>query len=417
MRNLSAIVLLFIANSISGVSQGISMIAIPWYFTQTGEAENFALIYLIVTLISLVWGPLSGTFVDRYNRKNIFMILTTVSFVLLSGVAVVGYSLGGLPWYWVAGVFAMTFFNYNLHYPNLYAFVQEITEPRFYGKVTSYIEIQGQLTSVLAGAAAAVLLEGVPDGKLELVGLTFQLPITFEAWALHEIFALDAVTYLVGFCFIVAIRFVSLKERVIDEGSVVQRFKMGWQYLKTNPYILLFGVTSFSIFVTVLVTTFYLAAIYVDNHLHESGDVFASAEICYALGAVFAGLAIRRIFKSMSMVASIILMTFLTAGLFAVLAISKSLAMLYAMFLLLGITNAGTRIMRITYLFERIPNQFYGRAGSIFFISNILFRLIFIGLFGLAFFHHENNIVYAFGILSVFLLIATGILMRYYRRF
>jgi len=417
MRNLSAIVLLFIANSISGVSQGISMIAIPWYFTQTGEAEKFALVYLIVTMVSLVWGPLSGTFVDRYNRKNIFMILTTVSFVLLSVVAAVGYQLGGLPWYWVAGVFAMTFFNYNLHYPNLYAFVQEITEPRFYGKVTSYIEIQGQLTSVLAGAAAAILLEGVPDGNLELIGLTFQLPFTIEAWALHEIFALDAVTYLVGFCFIVAIRFVSLKERVIEQGSVIQRFKTGWQYLKTNPYILLFGVTSFSIFVAVLVTTFYLAAIYVDNHLQESGDVFASAEICYALGAVFAGLAIRRIFKSMSMVAAIILMTFMTAGLFAVLAISKSLAMLYAMFLLLGITNAGTRIMRITYLFERIPNQFYGRAGSIFFISNILFRIIFIGLFGLAFFHNGNNVVYAFGVLSVFLLIATGILMRYYRRF
>ncbi len=417
MKNLSAIILLFIANSISGVSQGISMIAIPWYFTQSGKASTYAMVYLVVTLISLVWGPLSGTFVDRYNRKHIFMVLTIVSFFLMSGVAAMGYQLGGLPWYWVAVVFAMTFFNYNVHYPNLYAFVQEITEPDFYGKVASYIEIQGQLTSVLAGAAAAILLEGVPDGTLELIGTTFQLPFAFEAWALHEIFALDAITYLIGFFFVIAINYVSLKERVIERGSVIERFKTGWQYLKSNPYILLFGVTSFSIFVTVLVTTFYLAAIYVDNHLHESGDVFASAEICYALGAVFAGIAIRRIFKSMSTVAAVILMTFLTAGLFAVLAVSKSLAILYAMFLLLGITNAGTRIMRINYLFERVPNQFYGRAGSIFFITNILFRLLFIGMFAMAFFHQDNHVVYAFGILSVFLALTVGVMLRYYRKF
>lgn len=417
MKNLSAIILLFIANSISGVSQGISMIAIPWYFTQSGEAKTYGMVYLAVTLVSLVWGPLSGTFVDRYNRKHIFMVLTVVSFFLMSGVAVVGYQLDGLPWYWVAAVFAMTFFNYNVHYPNLYAFVQEITEPSFYGKVASYIEIQGQLTSVLAGAAAAVLLEGVPDGKLELIGMTFQLPFAFEAWALHEIFALDAVTYLIGFFFVAAISYVSLKERVIEQGSVIQRFRTGWEYLKSNPYILLFGIASFSIFVTVLVTTFYLAAIYVDNHLNESGDVFASAEICYALGAVFAGFAIRRIFKSMSTVAAVILMTCLTAGLFAVLAVSKSLAILYAMFLLLGLTNAGTRIMRINYLFERVPNQFYGRAGSIFFITNILFRLVFIGLFGMAFFHEGNHVVYAFGILAVFLAAAAAVMMRYYRKF
>ena len=417
MKNLSAIVLLFIANSISGISQGISMIAIPWYFTQSGKASTYAMVYLAVTLVSLVWGPLSGTFVDRYNRKHIFMVLTMVSFFLMSGVAAVGYQLGGLPWYWVAAVFAMTFFNYNVHYPNLYAFVQEITEPRFYGKIASYIEIQGQLTSVLAGAFAAVLLEGVPDGNLELIGVSFQLPFAFEAWALHEIFALDAITYFIGFFFVAAISFVSLKERAIEQGSVIQRFRTGWKYLQSNPYILLFGVASFSIFVTVLVTTFYLAAIYVNNHLHESGDVFASAEICYAFGAVFAGIAIRHIFKSMSTVAAVILMTFLTAGLFAVLAVSKSLAILYAMFLLLGITNAGTRIMRINYLFERVPNQFYGRAGSIFFITNILFRLLFIAMFGMAFFNTGNNVVYAFGVLAVFLAMASGVMIRYYRKF
>ena len=32
-------------------------------------------------------------------------------------------------------VFGITIFNYNVHYPNLYAFGQEITEPKNYGKL------------------------------------------------------------------------------------------------------------------------------------------------------------------------------------------------------------------------------------------------------------------------------------------
>ena len=34
MKNSNAIILLFTANIISGLAQGISMIAIPWYFVE-----------------------------------------------------------------------------------------------------------------------------------------------------------------------------------------------------------------------------------------------------------------------------------------------------------------------------------------------------------------------------------------------
>ncbi len=392
------------------------MIAIPWYFTQQDSERQYSLIYIAVTAVALLWGPLSGTLVDRYNRKNIFMVICAVSAIFLTMIALAGYSTGALPWYLVASVFAMTFFNYNIHYPNLYAFVQEITEPRYYGKVASYIEIQGQLASVLAGAGAAILLEGVPNGELTLIGLSMQLPFSIEAWKLHEIFALDAVTYVVALIFIAFIQFYPLKKRSKETGSVLQRFKTGWQYLKTHPYILLFGVASYSIFVTVLITTFYLIAIYVNKHLQGGGDIFASAEMCYAFGAVLAGLLIRKVFQFTTPVMAVIIKTWLTAGLFAVLMFNQGVGVLYAMFLLLGITNAGTRIMRVNYLFEHVPNQVYGRAGSIFFISNILFRVFFLAIFALAFFHQGNNIIYAFGILGIFLAATAIIMMVYYRK-
>ena len=43
MKNKQAIILLFAANIISGLAQGISMIAIPWYFVKiVAKPEVFA---------------------------------------------------------------------------------------------------------------------------------------------------------------------------------------------------------------------------------------------------------------------------------------------------------------------------------------------------------------------------------------
>ncbi|MEO1438621.1 MAG: MFS transporter permease, partial [Bacteroidota bacterium] len=130
MKNLGAVILLFLANTISGIAQGISMIAIPWYFTQQGESNVFGYVYLGITFTALFWSPTAGTFVDRFSRKAIFMVLTIVSGCIVSSVAYAGHQMEHIPMALAGLVFAITFFNYNLHYPTLYAFLQEITEPK-----------------------------------------------------------------------------------------------------------------------------------------------------------------------------------------------------------------------------------------------------------------------------------------------
>ena len=82
-----------------------------------------------------------------------------------------------------------------MHYPNLYAFGQEITEPKNYGKLNSYIEVQGQTTSVLAGAFAALLLTGTQNNMLEIAGFTFHLPFDINAWKIYEVFLLITFSF------------------------------------------------------------------------------------------------------------------------------------------------------------------------------------------------------------------------------
>lgn len=398
MKNRSAIILLLLANTVSGIAQGISMIAIPWYFAQADQMGRFGMVYMLTTAMALFWSPYSGTLVDRFDRKHIFLGLTAIAGTLVALIAGLGFLWGMLPWFLVAAVFTITFLDYNLHYPCVYAFLQEISEPQHYGRMTSYIEIQGQMTTIMAGGSAAILLEGTS---------------AFRAWTIQEIFLLDALTYFIAFLIITFIRYVPIQQRSPDKGSVMSQLKIGVQYLRANPVITLFGIASFSVFVVTLLTNFYLIAGYVDNHLEESGGVYAFGEVCYSIGAVFAGVAIRRVFAWTNIPNAVAIMTGVCAILLAILFATKATYILYACLVLLGITNAGIRIQRTTFLFKHVPNQVYGRATSAFFITNICFRIFFLSIFSLSFFQVSNHIIYTFGILSIFLFVTLVVLWKY----
>lgn len=386
------------------------MIAIPWYFAREADTSRFGLIYAIITSLSLLWGPVSGTIVDAYNRKRIFQSITSICGVLVTGIALLGLWYGGLPWYAVAAVFTLTFLNYNIHYPNLYAFVQEITDRKDYYRVTSYIEIQGQLALVLAGAGAAVLLEGIHISGIHLAGFTVPIHLEIGAWDIHHIFLVDGLTYFLGFTIISLIAYKPNPAALQETGNVIKRIRVGLNWLREHPDLLIFGLASYGIFVTVLVTGFYLAAKYVEAQLSAGGDVYATGEMLFALGSIFAGVGIQWIFRKVTIRQSVLILTLLASAIYFILGMTDNIVVFFGLFFLLGLANAGTRIRRVTYLFQTIPNHIYGRAGSVFFVANVMCRMLFLLLFAIPFFHASNHIVYAFFIFGLFLLIAAGVL-------
>ena len=417
MANRSALFFLLLANAISGVAQGISMLAIPWYFARNADMGRFGLLYVLTNIISFFWVPYAGTLIDRFNRKHLFLVLTTLSGLVLLLTGGAGALHGSLPWYVVGGIFGVTFLNYNLHFPTLYAFVQEMVEPRYYDRITSILEVMNQSTSVLAGAGAALLLEGTEHGVLRIFGFQVSLGWDFAAWPIYDIFLLDGSTYVLAFFIILSIRYISLKPRTPEKGNLMQRLRTGYQWLRGHPDIFLFGVASYSVFVTTLLLLFYLGAKYVSDHLRLGGDVYAASEMYFAVGSLLAGALIQRLFNWTRQPMAIFLTTLLSALIYVVLATTKVELLFYGMIFLFGFCNAGTRVLRVTYLFSHIPNQVYGRCGSIFFLTNIVFRTFFLLLFALPFFQEGNHVIYACWVLAVFLLLTAGVFWRWKDRF
>lgn len=417
MKNKQAITILFIANIISGFAQGISMLAIPWYFADIlGMSSTYAKGYAILTFISLFWSLYSGTLVDRYSRKKLFLYSNLACSIIIGSAAFYGITNEHTPWILALAVFGTTMFHYSVHYPNLYAFGQEITEKKNYGKLNSYIEIQGQSTSIFAGAFAAVLLSGTENKVMNLMGINIPLPFEIIPWKIHEIFLMDAITYAAAFFIILFIKYQPLVKNEIDKGNVLERLKNGIKFLKGNPLIFIFGVCSYMIFTFLIVELFVLVPSYVSNYLKSGGNVFASSEVYYSIGAVLAGVSIRPIFSRFNTVFGIIFLMISTIVGCFLLTFTQSIGVFYAISLLIGITNAGTRVLRITYLFNHVPNNVIGRAGSVFNSISIIMRTLMIATFSIPFFTTGENAKWGYLVGAAFLSIGLIPLLINYKK-
>ncbi|MFN8287083.1 MAG: MFS transporter [Chitinophagales bacterium] len=416
MKNSRAIWLLLLANSISGVAQGISMLAVPWYFTGIIHREElFGNLYLLVTAISLLWGLYAGSIIDRHDRRRIFLAINLSGFAVLAVVTGIGFSSHYLPWFLVASVFATTSFIYNIHFPNLYAFAQEITPREQYGRVTSLLEIQGQLAFTVAGGLAAILMKGI-NQNINLFGWDVHLPFTVKPWAIYEIFAINALTYIVAFLIISRIKSMSVVEKKIDTGSIVQRVKTGVQFLRRNTLIFHFGNITLLLFLTILVFGTYVMTVYVNSFLQRGGDVYAFGDMAFSFGSLLAGFLTTRVFGEKNVVRGIIILTAVAGIMYCVMTLRIHLVWFFVAQLIIGASNAAVRIQRITYLFHHIPNHVIGRANSIFFVISVFLRMCLIALFTLPFFHRGGNIVYAVGIMAVICFAGAAILLLNYKR-
>jgi len=400
-KNKRALNLLLGANAISQFAQGISMIAIPWYFIHIFQMESmYNWLFIGTTACTLIWAPYAGTLIDKYPRKTIFLSLCTVGGVLLLSIGTSKIFFDELPKALIALVFFFTVLNYNIHYPSLYALAQEITHKANYGKTNSLLEIQGQATSMLSGAMAAILISGI-DVVIPFVNI----PLQIESWGIEQIFLLDGCSYVVAILLIRKIQFTPFVEETVKEAEdFVSRLKAGFKFLFLNKKLFWFGLLSYFVFVTVIVHVFYTMPLYVSSTLKGDGSILAVSEVFHTAGALLAGLAVNRLFKNIPKVYTIlVLMGMISLVYLAIFSMTNEWVYWLSCWFI-GFSNSGIRIMRVSYLFEMVPNYTIGRVTSVFQSSNILLRIVLMGVFHFSFF--VENAEYNYLVAGIFILLA-----------
>jgi MFS family permease len=371
------------ANLLSSIGSGITMVAVPWLLVSERDgATVFGYATIVMTMINFIMAPFIGQWVDRFSRKKILMIGEMVGFLMVLVFAISGFM--GLEygiWHYMI-LYGTGSFYYNLFYPGMFALNQEIFPKTVYKSLNGSMEIQGQLSSVIAGALAAMLL-----GKIQL------------EWLL----LFDALTYLSALCLFWAIPYVPKNRELRKDDRFWSKLTEGYRYMKDRPKLFLFLLASFVPFIGVMVTN-YLFPVYLVDVLKVEGSIYGAQSMVYGIGAVLAGFMIPLFAKKFGNENSIMITTFLYTIGISFIIFTKTVPVYLVFISLLAFGNAGTRVARNSFLMDSVPNQIIGRVDSLFRTIGLAIRVLLLSIFTVV--NAKLEIDYSFYILAGLLILS-----------
>lgn len=379
------------ANILSSIGSGITMIAVPWLLVSRVHGGSlFGYITILMTAVNFFITPLIGHLIDRYSRKKILLIGEIIGFFIVLLFAVQGIlGIKFQVWHYIV-LYGSGSFYYNLFYPAIFAFNQEIFDKSVYRPLNGAMEIQGQLSSVAAGALAAILMTKVD---------------------LHWLLLFDAFTYISAFLLFLKIPY----QRRVHTGQKVKfwlKITEGYRYMHKKPALFLYLTASLMPFIGVMVTN-YVFPVYLKEVLHVSASIYGMQSMVYGIGAVAAGVVVPILAFKRGNEFSITVTIFVYAAAISAVILIKSIPLYFILTILLAFGNAGTRVARNAFMMEKVPNDVMGRVDSLFRLIGLGLRLILLSVFtGLSI---QNNISFSFYILS-FLLAASFVIILFINR-
>ena len=402
-NNYTSIIILLLSIISCGLAQGLTIISIPWYFVDHLNASSvFSFSYALITFIGIFWGLYAGVIIDSTDRKKILLYINIISALIFMLIGLCEFCFNTSSSFLILLAFAICSFYYTIFFPNLYALAQELSMKNQYIKINSYIEIFFQITSIIAATICGLLLSG---SNVILNYFNFKT-ITFNPWSMGDIFILNAILYFITFLLLLNIKYESLKKSCLPQfSSVFIDIKKAIFFLKNNNTILIYGICSQIIFAFLIVELFTLLPLFVKKCLNQNIIIFSLADVTYGLGAIIAGLITRKLLKYIDKVSLTIFFIIITAYAFITMISFLDLSVFFVTTLIIGITNAGTRITRMTYFFEKVPNQLIGRTNTLFNTINTFIRAILIIIFSIPWFSQDTNSIFGYKIGVIVLII------------
>jgi DHA3 family macrolide efflux protein-like MFS transporter len=226
---------------ISFIGSGLTSFALGvWVLQKTGEITQYALISMFFVLPGVLFGPLAGTLVDRWDRRKAMFISDLGAGISTLSIALV-YLLGGLQvWYIYLAVFVSGAFG-SLRMPSMQAAMTQMIPKKNLGRSTGMMEIVQIGEYLIAPAVAGGLI-----GKIGLAGV---IMIDFSTF-------LFAISVLL---FVKIPQAAATAEGKAGSGSLLHETAFGWKYIMARPglaaLMLLFALSNFTTEMTVVLFT------------------------------------------------------------------------------------------------------------------------------------------------------------------
>jgi MFS transporter, DHA3 family, macrolide efflux protein len=202
---------------VSAFGTGLTTFALGvWVYRETGLVTQFALIGLFSSLPAILFSPVAGVLVDRWDRRWV-MILSDAVAALMTLLVVSLLTAGRLePAHLYAAMAVSSLFT-SLRWPAYSATVALLVPRQSLGRASGLDQFGQAASHLLAPAAAGFLL-----GAIRIEGLLL----------------IDAATYLVSLGTLLVARVPrppAASRDVQEESSLGREMKAGWRFILDRP--------------------------------------------------------------------------------------------------------------------------------------------------------------------------------------
>ena len=247
-----AFLLIWFGQLISLTGSGLTGFALGvWVYLSTGSVTQFALISVSTTLPAILFSPIAGALVDRWDRRIALIISDTGAGV--STVIIALLLMGGRLEIWHIYVLVGISSTFSAFQWPAYTAATTLLVPReHFGRASGLVQL-----AEAAAQIAAPMMAGALIGLIQVQGIIL----------------IDFATFLfaTGTLLIVRIpRPPRTEEGAVGKGSLLREAAYGWGYIMARPgllgLLLLFAATNFyfgiaSVLFTPLVLSFSTPAV------------------------------------------------------------------------------------------------------------------------------------------------------------
>ncbi len=393
----TSLVWLLVAFLFMNTTQWLLFLVFIWFLNSLPETKNwFDVLYLGITAFGLYWSLHGGTIIDRFSRRRLLMVSVSMYAGLLMLGTVVGiFSSSLLPFVMVFLFVPLTVLA-TIFYPSIYALGQSMVSPQWYARLNIWIEISGQIAAMSSGFISTVLLQQIekPSNVLAVSTLLFVASSVIMVIALWKFIFENYVP----------------PQQV--KAGVIERLRDALKFLKQHPFLFVFGITSYMIFLVTLLDSFYVMPAFVDRVLKTSGQIYTFSEGLFGAGAVTVALLLWK-FGTGNIPVRILLLLMLVGFSYIILGLMPSVALLLALRFFFGFANGGARVMRLTYLFHRVPNYLIGRVLGFFDAFNVFLRILIISAFALMGLSENTHTAHIPVVVNGVILLISGIILLF----
>lgn len=323
-----------------GISSGMFMMALPWIMLQGEHMGTFvALVALTCTLVSFVTTPYFSTLVDQHDRKQILIcnqiLQASVAFIVL-----LAYWQGWQSNWLLAAAQLVFWVSSNLAWSANNAFTQENYSKAEYATIAGQQEVVMQATTLGAGALGIVLLEHWSMTEFALfAGVASSLATL--AYCLTPYYRQLTVSAMRSWR-------ANLSEVKTTLGAARRFYALVFLSCLTYPLLT---------YLSKLVPIWFAEQ-------GVNGNWFAAYNLCFGLGSMLTGFAVRRLLATWS--ASWLIQISLY-GVTALLILMSFASPLYLVLLTagFGFFNALNRISRTNWMHHQVAIDLRGRIDGV----------------------------------------------------